>query len=401
MSAAILAVNAGSSSLKFALFAGDSTACLARGEVAGLHGPAPRLTTQRAGQAPESQALGGSADAESALRGMLDWLDAHFPHVPLCAIGHRVVHGGMRFTAPVVVDDAMLDDLEALDPLAPQHQPHNLAALRALRDRFPDALPVACFDTAFHAGWDDAAARIALPRRFHDAGIRRYGFHGLSYQYLGTRVRTLAPGATRVVLAHLGSGASLCALRDGRSIDCTMGFSVLDGLPMATRCGAIDPGVIFHLHRRHALGFKQIERMLYYDSGLKGVSGSSADMRELCASPRPEARQAVELFTRHCVSAVGAMSAVLGGLDAMLFSGGIGAHAAEVRAAICAPLQFLGVQIDAAANRANRECVSAASSRVPVFALQTDEESMIAAHCRALLAAGAAADPMRTAGGTR
>jgi acetate kinase len=392
MSAAILAINAGSSSLKFAVYADGATLdLLARGEVEGFGGAA-RLLASSANAAATEQSLPGVANATDALDVALNWVAAQFPQVSFSAIGHRVVHGGSRFHAPVVVDDATLQELESLDPLAPLHQPFNLAAIRDLCVRFPQALPVACFDTAFHAGWDDRAQRIALPRSFHDAGVRRYGFHGLSYEFLTDRMRTLAPQARRVVLAHLGSGASICAARDGRSVDSTMGFSVLDGLPMGTRCGAIDPAVIFHLHRQYGLGFEQIEHMLYYDSGLKGVSGISADMRDLRANQSILAHQAIDLLVYRCVSAIGGLTATLGGIDALVFSGGIGWRSPEIRAAICAQLEFFGVFVDAQANAANNQRISSTTSRIPVFALATDEEIVIARHCRALLATAGTAD---------
>lgn len=385
-SSAILAINAGSSSLKFALFDTGAQQRIAQGEISGL-GTAPCLRAQLENSPPRQEALPGTvtATATEALQVALGWLGTQCSQFHFAAIGHRIVHGGTRYRAALAVDDAILQQLESLDPLAPQHQPFNLAGMRELRRRFPDALAVACFDTAFHAGWGDATARMAIPRRFHDAGVRRYGFHGLSYEFLGTRLRAELPQASRAVLAHLGSGASLCALRDGRSIDCTMGFSVLDGLPMSTRSGAIDPGVIFHLHRQHGMSFDEIEHLLYYDSGLKGVSGSSGDMRVLLAHEEAAAEQAVSVFARRCVREIGAMIAVLGGLDVLVFSGGIGAHAAQVRAAICAPLDCFGVRLDDALNGANAACISDASARVPVFAWQTDEEAMIAQHCAALL----------------
>ena len=384
--AAILALNAGSSSLKFALFAENSALDrLAQGEVSGL-GTTPRLRAQRAGGVPCERELDAAATPSDALQTALEWISTQCGEVHFAAIGHRVVHGGTRHRAPLVVDEAALQELEALDPLAPQHQPFNLAGIRTLRRDFPRALAVACFDTAFHGGWDDATARIAIPRRFHDAGVRRYGFHGLSYEFLSMRLHEELPHASRAVLAHLGNGASLCALRDGRSVDCTMGFSVLDGLPMGTRSGAIDPGAIFHLHRRNGLSFEQIEQLLYFESGLKGVSGISSDVRVLLASNEASAGEAIALFVRRCVREIGAMVAVLGGIDALVFSGGIGAHAAAVRAAIGAQLKFLGIDIAAAENTVDAARISSADSRVPVFAWATDEERMIARHCAALLA---------------
>jgi acetate kinase len=380
----ILVVNAGSSSLKFAIHAGPALQRVARGEVHDL-GAAAKLTTT-IDAAPAVERSVDAADVGAALGIMIDWIAQALAGVAFIAIGHRIVHGGTRYREPTVLDDAVLRDLEALDPLAPQHQPYNLAAARDLGARFPEALSVACFDTAFHAGWDDSARRLAVPRRFHDAGVRRYGFHGLSCEYLCGLVGGLAPQARRVVIAHLGGGSSISAVRDGRSIESTMGFSVLDGLPMATRSGAIDPGAIFHLHRQHGMDFDQIEHMLYYDSGLKGVSGISGDMRTLLASDRPEAREAIALYAHRCTGAIGAMAATLGGIDALVFSGGIGAHAAPLRATICAPLAFLGLTFDTVANDASAARISAPASKVGVFALQTDEERVIARHCRTLLA---------------
>jgi acetate kinase len=381
---AILAVNAGSSSLKFALFARDGVERFAGGEVAGL-GATARMRASRIGGEPVERELGDRVAAPQALDEVVQWIEAECGNVHIAAIGHRIVHGGTRYRTPVLLDDDILRELEALDPLAPQHQPFNLAGARTQMARHPGVPAVACFGTACHAGWDDATARFALPRRLHDAGVRRYGFHGLSYEFLAGRLRDAAPQARRAVVAHLGSGASLCALRDGRSIDCTMGFSVLDGVPMATRCGALDPGVVFHLHRQHGMDFESIERLLYYDSGLKGVSGRSSDMRALLADPSPAAREAIALFVHACVREIGALAALLGGLDALVFSGGIGAHAAPVRAAICARLGLFGVVLDAAANATGGECISAPSSRVETHAWTTDEEGVIARHCIQIL----------------
>jgi len=378
---AVLVVNAGSSSLKFAIYAGPAR--VARGAIEYL-GASARLETARDDGEPDTRPVDAATIAD-ALQIALGWIEYEFPDLDFAAVGHRIVHGGTRFHAPAVLDAATLDELEALDPLAPLHQPFALAVARQLLARFPQALAVGCFDTAFHSGWDDVAQRLALPRRFHDAGLRRYGFHGLSCEYLSARVRELAPRAGRVVLAHLGGGSSISAVRDGRSVDSTMGFSVLDGVPMATRCGEIGAGAIFHLHRQHDLGFDAIEHMLYYDSGLTGVSAFSGDMRALLADGGEPARQAVALYAHRCTAAIGAMTALLGGIDALVFSGGVGAHAGAVRESICRPLRFLGIAVDAAANAANAPCVSPADSAVPVFALVTDEEGVIARHCRAQL----------------
>lgn len=387
MSDAILVVNAGSSSLKFAIYANTgSLERIARGEVSGI-GTKPEFNASCSGTASVDIALAETADGAIALTAILAWIDRRFPGLRVAAVGHRIVHGGTRHRLPVVLDAEILADLESLDPLAPQHQPFNLSAARLLRDRFPAALSVGCFDTAFHAGWSDANQRLALPRKFHDAGVRRYGFHGLSYEFLSSRMRMLAPAARRMVLAHLGSGASICATNAGRSIACTMGFSTVDGLPMATRSGALDPGVIFHLHRQYGLSLDDIEHLLYNESGLKGMSGISADMRALLASSRHEAKQAIDVFVQRCVEATGSMSASLGGLDALVFSGGIGAHAAAIRAAICDRLGCFGVVLDPARNAVDEERISADLSRVPVFALVTDEEGVIARHCREMLEA--------------
>jgi acetate kinase len=385
---AILALNIGSSSVKFALYGHrEGLPRLAEGEVAGL-GNAPWLQAQRVGGELARRDLPAGADAKAGIDSALQWLATQCGDVHFAAIGHRIVHGGTRFRAPVVISEAILGELEAFDPLAPLHQPFNLAGVRILCARYPEALAVACFDTAFHTGWADVATRFAIPRRFHDAGVRRYGFHGLSYEYLSGKLSQTVPQARRAVLAHLGGGASLCALRDGRSIDCTMGFSVLDGLPMATRSGTIDPGVIFHLHRQYGLNFEQIEQMLYRDSGLLGVSGISGDMRALLADTRVAAREAVALFAYHCAREIGAMIAVLGGMDALVFSGGVGAQAAAVRQAICAQLECFGVVLNGACNETNAPRISVESAGVPVFAWPTDEEGMIARHCAALMASG-------------
>lgn len=387
MNDAVLAINAGSSSLKFAVFGNAaSLPVLCRGEISGLGG-APRLCVHDGeSNVIADRAVDEVGDDAQALEAAVDWLHANLNNVRFSVIGHRVVHGGSRFVEPVRVDEDILHELQSFDPLAPQHQPYNLQAIRTLSRRFGDVPQVACFDTAFHAGWNDEARRIAIPRRFHDAGIRRYGFHGLSYEFLGTRARALVPDARNVVLAHLGSGASVCAVHDGRSVDSSMGFSVLDGLPMATRCGSIDPGVIFHLQRSHALSYEQVEHLLYYESGLKGVSGISADMRELLASLAPAAGQAIDLFVYRCAQSIGALVATLGGLDMLVFSGGIGWHAPLIRERVCARLGCFGVRLGGMRIHADVERISAENA-LPVFAIKTDEERVIAGHCLRLLAA--------------
>lgn len=380
---AVLAVNAGSSSLKFAAYeARTELPLLASGEISGIGHSATFET--RLGDRVDTRHLDAVRSPTDALDAMEAWLATAFPNVEYAAIAHRVVHGGVDYFEATLVTDAVLADLEKLDPLAPQHQPFNLAMVRALRTRYPRSTAVACFDTAFHHGWSETVKRIAIPRHLFDAGVRRYGFHGLSYEFLTQRIRELAPQARRVVLAHLGSGASLCGTLDGNSVDCTMGFSVLGGLPMATRCGQIDPGVVFHLHRQFGLGFEQIEHLLYYDSGLKGVSGISGDMRDLLGNDSPAARDAIALFVDHCVGAIGAMAAKLGGIDALVFSGGIGAHAPAVRAAIGERLELFGVDVDAGANASSLGNVASSASRIPVFAIETDEQLVLARHAWAV-----------------
>jgi acetate kinase len=385
--AAILTINAGSSSLKFALYA--TTGDLARlggGEVDRI-GHAPRLRAARTGSATDETTLAAGAGQSDALDAVLAWIDEHFARTALAMVGHRVTHGGREFTAPVRVDDAILARLEALDSLVPLHQPYNLAAIRRLRERDPAVVQLACFDTAFHADWPDRARRFALPRALHDAGICRYGFHGLSYEYLAGRVRELAADAKRCVFAHLGNGASVCAVENGISRDCSFGFTALDGLPMGTRCGALDPGVVFHLLRSGEGTPDAVEQMLYRECGLLGVSGISADMRDLLASNALEAKQAVDLFTYHCSRQIAAMASALAGIDTLVFAGGIGENAPRVRAAACAPLAFLGVEIDAGANERGETNITAPNGRVQVLIVPTDEEVVIARHCRAALAA--------------
>lgn len=370
----LLALNAGSSTLKYAAFDGTPPHACFRGRI-------DLLRAEAYGDGTESPVRLGHegvpdiADACAVAFARIAQRDAAEPGV----VAHRVVHGGLRFREPVRVNDEVLDALAALAPLAPLHQPASLAAIDAARRRWPRARHVACFDTAFHRDWPDAARRFPLPRDLHDDGVRRYGFHGLAHQYAAQVLRADCPSARRAVVAHLGSGASLCALADFASVDCSMAFSALDGLPMATRCGALDPGVLLYLVRERGLGAAALEQLLYRESGLLGASGISGDLRELLASPRVEAHQAVELFVQRVVAGIGALAATLGGLDALVFSGGIGEHAAPVRAAVCARLGFLGVQLDPAANLAHRARLDAAGSAVAVRRVACDEESVMAA----------------------
>jgi acetate kinase len=391
MAKAVLTVNAGSSSLKFSLYRvgenGEPAPALA-GEIEGI-GTEPHMTAQDANgqELVDRRWQDSSMDYAAFLRVLDDWLREQLGEARLAGVGHRVVHGGTEFAAPVRIDDAVLARLEKLCPLAPLHQPHNLAGIRALAAAQPDLPQVACFDTAFHRAHPELADWFALPRRFHDDGIRRYGFHGLSYEYIAGALPSIAPelADARVVVAHLGSGASMCAMQGGRSIDSTMSFTALDGLPMGTRCGALDPGVLLHLIRAYGMDADAIEAMLYHDCGLKGVSGISNDMRDLLASDDPRAAQAVDLFVWHIARELGALAAVLGGLDALVFTAGIGERSPTIREKVCARSGWLGIALDDAANRAGGPRISSAGSKVAVFAIPTDEEQMIARHTLAVL----------------
>jgi acetate kinase len=337
MTDAVLTINAGSSSLKFSLYRvgddGEPAAAL-EGEIEDIGG-APHMSAKDAGgkMLVDRRWQDSGMDHAALLEVLVDWLREQQGDMRLVAVGHRVVHGGTEFTAPARIDDAVLAKLDGLCPLAPLHQPHNLAGIRAVAAAQPDLPQVACFDTAFHRAHPELADWFALPRRFHDDGIRRYGFHGLSYEYIARTLPATAPELkdARVVAAHLGSGASMCAMQAGRSIDSTMAFTALDGLPMGTRCGALDPGVVLHLIRAYGMDADAIEAMLYHESGLKGVSGISNDMRDLLASDDPRAAQAVDLFVWHIARELGALSAVLGGLDALVFTAGIGERSPEIR----------------------------------------------------------------------
>lgn len=391
MSSDILALNAGSSSLKFALFetdAGSDLPLVAKGEIEGI-GTAPHFRALDPSGRPLMErrwAAGGALGHEAFLAELFSWIEGHRSEGRLVAAGHRVVHGGAAFSAPVLVDDHVLSELDRLVPLAPLHQPHNLAAIRALKVIRPDLPQVACFDTAFHHSLSTVATRFALPRGYEIAGVRRYGFHGLSYEYIANALSRIAPEIARgrVIVAHLGNGASLCALREGRSVDTTMGFTALDGLPMGTRCGALDPGVILYLLQERHMTPGAIEDLLYHSSGLLGVSGLSSDMRTLLASGDPRARDAVELFVFRIVREIGALAASLGGLDALVFTAGIGEHAPEIRRRVCEGAAWLGIELDPAANDAGGPRLTRPTSRVSTWAIPTDEDLMIALHTRRL-----------------
>lgn len=388
MSRAILVLNAGSSSIKFAIFEVDDSACLrARllGKVDAIHS-APRLTARDphgAISANEDWSQAGQS-VDALMEKVITWIEAQLGDDQLMAVGHRFVHGGARHFRPERVTAQLLADLDRLVPLAPLHQPHNIAAARAIAAMRPDLPQVACFDTAFHRSMPIVATRFALPREYEDTGVRRYGFHGISYEYIATKLREVSPALAkgRVIAAHLGNGASMCAMHDGQSMDTTMGFTALDGLVMGTRCGNIDPGVILYLQQERGLTATQVGDLLYRQSGLLGVSGGVADMRELLASDNPRAQEAIELFVFRAAREIGALTSSLGGLDGLVFTAGIGEHAPAIRAGICARLAWLGVQLDDDANSSNEALISLPQSRVEVRMIPTDEESMIARHTR-------------------
>jgi acetate kinase len=380
----IATFNTGSSSLRFALFdaapAGEPVAVL-RGAVEGLAGGSAPRWRLRTGPGTAPAPLHDVRDPATAVGVVLDWLAAHGYTDRIVAAGHRVVHGGDRM-GPAVADDGLLGELAALTPLAPLHQPQGLAGIRAVRRRLPRCPQIACFDTAFHRTLPDRARCFALPELPGGERPRRYGFHGLSYAHLARTLLRDAPAARRVVAAHLGSGASMSALHDGASLDTTMGMTPLDGLPMGTRCGALDPGVVLWLIEAHGYDAAALGHLLYRRSGLLGLSGSSADMRELLADPAPGARLAVDVFTFQCAKALAALTVSLGGLDAVAFTGGIGEHAPAIRQAIARDCAWLGLDLDPAANEANARLVSSADSRIAVWVIPSDEELEIARETR-------------------
>lgn len=380
MSGAFLILNTGSSSVKFALHEADGGVRLAHGAVEGV-GRAPCLTLHLAEETQTVHPDGGASHDTNAL---IDWLlgllQARLGPLDIVAAGHRVVHGGRDFGGPVRVTDEIMTALEALVPLAPGHQPHNLAGIRAVSARWPETPQIACFDTAFHRGRPLHTQLFALPRALSEEGILRYGFHGLSYGHIAGRLPDVLghhAAKGRVIVAHLGSGASLCAMLDGRSMDVTMGFTALDGLMMGTRCGQIDPGVLLHLMRTKGLDADALETLLGRESGLLGVSGLSPDMRDLLASPTPEAAEAVALFVHMIIRQIGALTATLDGLDALVFTAGIGERSPVVRSRVMAGLGWLGLIADEDANEANRTLITKPGSRVTAAVIPTNEEAAI------------------------
>jgi len=384
----ILIINAGSSSIKFQLISvsGKSPKTRIKGQVSGI-GTSPDVDV-RDGEG-QSLAFPGAVNAianhDDAFDVVLGWLRDR--DVSFVAAGHRVVHGGTGFTAPVLIDHTILEKLDALSPLAPQHQPHNVRAIRALSRKLPELAQVACFDTAFHATMPFYACHSGLPQAVADKGIRRYGFHGLSYQSIIDNFthKTGQPVPGRMVIAHLGNGASMCAVKDGKSIATTMGFSTLDGLPMATRCGSVDPGVLLHLMREDGADIQDLEDMLYNRSGLLGLSGISQDMKVLLASDNKQAREAVTFFCYQVSRHLGSLVAALGGLDALVFTGGIGENAAEIRERVLKLSQWLGLDLDETANRTGGRRLTLNNSPATAWIINTDEEKVIAGHTRQIL----------------
>lgn len=404
MNGALFVVNAGSSSIKFKLYrvAGDDIELMFGGAVDGI-GTRPRLKAKSGDGTPlikRSFPVAEVSNSAQAQQAVADWVVGEIQDMVIIGIGHRVVHGGPVYSAPVLVDDAVMKTLETFIPLAPLHQLSNLDPIRVLRQRRPDLPQVACFDTAFHRGHPELSDRFALPRALHDEGVRRYGFHGLSYEYVSQALYGVAPEIAdkRVIIAHLGSGASVCALQGGRSIETTMGFTALDGLPMGTRSGSLDPGVVLHLIEQKGMSPAAVGHMLYHESGLLGLSGISNDVRELLESDRPEAAMAIDFFSLRVAQAVASLSVTLGGLDGIVFTAGVGENAWQVRQNVVDRLHWTGLSLKAEANRCNDRRIDAEGSRTPIFVVATDEERMIAQHTLRLLRTSgvAAREPARS-----
>lgn len=392
MTDAILVLNAGSSSIKFSLFReGKAEPELdLNGQIEGIY-TAPHFVGRSAAGAVLDEKRWGEGTRlghDGAIAYLLEFLAAHLQGHRIVAVGHRVVHGGVEYSQPVRVDAQVLAKLEHFIPLAPLHQPHNLTPIRVIAARTPALPQVACFDTAFHRSQPPLAQTFALPKAITDRGVHRYGFHGLSYEYIAKVLPQYDAGAGRgkVIVLHLGNGASMCAINSGRSVASTMGFTAVEGLPMGTRCGALDPGVMLYLMDELKMDARAIEKLIYQQSGLLGVSGISSDMRALLDSDEPRARFAIDLFIYRIARELGSLTAALGGLDAMVFTAGIGEHAALIRERVCRDASWLGVEFDAAANTADGPRISAPSSRVSAWVIPTNEELMIALHTRAALA---------------
>jgi acetate kinase len=384
-----LVLNAGSSSLKFCVYQRAAEAdwsVAARGQIEGI-GTSPRLAVKGPiGESLADQPV-AAGDGRQAVDVLSAWLRSRYREARVLGVGHRVVHGGPGYAGPTIVTPKVLAELRELVPLAPLHQPYNLAAIEAIGERLPEVPQVACFDTSFHRGQPEVAQLVPLPADIRRAGVQRYGFHGLSYEYIASALPRVAPEVAggRVIVAHLGSGASLCAMREGKSIDSTLGFTALDGLCMGTRPGALDPGVVLHLFQGLKLSAGQVEALLYKKSGLLGISGITSDMRGLLGRGEPEARLAVDYFVYRAAKEIGALAAVLGGVDAVVFTAGIGENSAEIRRRICESSAWLGIVPDAAANAAGGPRITAPESNVSAWVIPTNEEAMIARHLARLL----------------
>jgi acetate kinase len=392
MTDCLLVVNAGSSSLKFSAFApanGQNPKLLFKGQIEGIGMHARFAARDAAGAVMVDRKCdaGEVKEHHDAIGVISEWLRDVLAGAPILAVGHRVVHGGTQFETSVLIDDTVLRKLERLVPLAPLHQAANLAGIRAVRAHQPHLPQVACFDTGFHRGHPQIADRYALPEALYREGVRRYGFHGLSYEHIARTLPAVAPeiAGGRVVVAHLGSGASMCAMKAGRSLDSTMGFTALEGLPMGTRCGALDPGVVLYLLREKKMSADDVERLLYHDCGLRGLSGLSNDVRDLLASRESGAKLALDYFVYHASRQLGALAAVLGGLDGVVFTAGIGEHSPQIRAQICNAAAWLGLRIDDAANRSGGPRITTPESRVSAWVVPTDEEMTIARHTLEIL----------------
>ena len=386
-----LVLNAGSSSLKFCVYRrpdAESWRLEARGQIEGI-GTSPRLSVKDdAGAKLADETLPESVrDGSAAIEALASWLRSKYGGARVLGVGHRVVHGGARFAAPTLVTPEILRDLYELVPLAPLHQPYNLAAIEAVFERLKDVPQVACFDTAFHRGHTAVADLVPLPREIREEGVQRYGFHGLSYEYIASVLPEVAPeiAGKRVLVAHLGSGASICAMREGRSVDSTLGFTALDGLAMGTRPGALDPGVVLYLFQNLGLSAKEVESLLYKKSGLLGISGVSNDMRALLDREDPEARLAVDYFVYRAAKEIGALASVLGGVDGLVFTAGIGENSVEIRRRICEASAWLGLELDHDANTRGGPRISTSGSKVSAWVVPTNEELMIARHTGSLL----------------
>ncbi len=392
MSEIVLTLNAGSSSVKFAVFQseGSEPELMAKGQVEGI-GSAPHFVAKdtTGSLLAESywEPVGVGAGHTLAFRQIWNWLREFIEVERLAAVGHRVVHGGEQYAQPVLIDDQVLAELNRLIPLVPLHQPHNLAAIRAVSKSHPQLPQVACFDTAFHRHRPAESERFGVPFELYENGVRRFGFHGISYEYIASRLEQIAPDLSqgRVVVAHLGSGCSMCAIRAGKSIETTMSFSSLDGVPMGTRCGTLDPGVLLYLMRRDRLGVEDLENLLYKRSGLLGISGVSNDMRTLEQSDDPRARDAIDYFIYRIGQELGALTASLGGLDALIFTAGVGENDAALRERVCRDAAWLGIEIDREANERRELKISAGDTKPSVWVIPTDEERMIAMHTSRLV----------------